>query len=260
MKSLRKGMEILKMLADHDGRLSVADICEQRGIPRSTAYRILVAACDAGMFQADPQPGFYVAGPEILRIGSAALGNLDIRKAAYPIMVELSRAIGHSVYLMGPSRLEAICLEKVEGNDGLQLSVNIGARRPMHTSGIAKVFLPNLSDDEIREYHATPLQRFTDRTIIDTASLQREIELTRQRGYGYSDGEYVPGARSLGLPIRDFRSKVVAALGVGGAAERLSDARLPFVVEQMMQAASSVSAALGHLDRPAATPTEKTER
>lgn len=246
MKSFQKGMEIIKMLSDLDGRVTVVAICERLGIPRSTAYRLVTAACQAGMLQPDREPSVYTAGPELRRLGRISLETFDVRRVAYPVMVALSRKTTHSIYLMVPARFEAVCVEKVEGSDGLHLNVELGTRRALHCSGIAKVFLPYLGSRELDEYLSQPLQGYTSKTHTDGKALRREIATIRKQGYAISSGEFVAGARSLGFPLHDHRGTVIAALGVGGATQKLSDSALPSIIASMKEGAASVSAALGY--------------
>jgi IclR family transcriptional regulator, KDG regulon repressor len=245
MKSLRKGMEIIKMLTDGRGRVTVADICEAQSLPRSTVYRILAAACDEGILQQDIEPAVYTAGPELRRLTNVLLAKLDIRQVALPIMTSLARATTHSIYLMTRSKFEAVCIEMVEGSDGLRLSVGLGTSRLLHCSGIAKVFLPCLGEEEIEQYLRQKLPSFTDATITSAKAIRREIEATRRQGYGISSGEFALGARSLGFPIRDFRGDVVAGLGIGGSMSKLSDRELPKIVTAMQEGAEAISIGIG---------------
>jgi IclR family acetate operon transcriptional repressor len=80
------------------------------------------------------------------------------------------------------------------------------------------------------------LPRFTDLTIADPEAFRREIEQTRERGYGVDDEEYLKGVRAVVAPVC-CNGETVAALWVAGFSATMSDGRF--------------SAAAGHLLREA---------
>lgn len=244
MGSLDKAFRCLHLLAVNGGRITVQGVCEDLDIPQSTTYRLLAELTKYGFLQPGGN-GSYVAGPQLYHLAGVALSSLEMRSIALPLMQELSAKITHSVYLMIRSGFDAVCVEKVDSSDGLQLNVRIGSRRKLHSSGIAKIFLPYVSESELNDYLKQPLDRFTPSTVTTREALLPQIESIRQNGYAISTQEFAPGARSIGVPIRDFRGSVIAGLGVGGSIQALSDATLPGVLAQMQETAGEISRQLG---------------
>jgi IclR family KDG regulon transcriptional repressor len=253
MKSLRNGLRCLELLARCDGALPIALVCQELKLPRSSAYRLLAAMSSEGFIRPGPDSGIYVAGPQMLASASAVLGNFDVREAAWPYMRELSEETGHSVYLMVRSGFKAVCIEMVAGNDGLHLNVQLGTQRDLHCSGIAKIFLPSLTEREIKQFLARPLEQFTSGTISSERKLRTQIASIRNDGFAISTGEYVSGARSIGVPITNHQGQVIAGLGIGGSAQKLSDSAIKNMVRAMQRAAARVSADLGSVTAGAKT-------
>lgn len=252
MKSLANGLACLRLLARHDGVLPVSLVCRELKLPRSSAYRLLATLASEGFLKAGTEVGTHVAGPQLLAVGSVALASFDVREIALPHMRQLRNLTTHSIYLMVRSGFEAVCIEMVAGNDGLRLDVALGSRRELHCSGIAKVFLPSLSEGEMAEWLARPLSRYTRGTVADGAALLPQIQAIERDGFAVSTGEYVPGARSVGVPIRNHQGQTVAALGLGGSEQMLSDGVLDKVVSKMKAAAAAISAELGFRGKRAA--------
>jgi DNA-binding IclR family transcriptional regulator len=255
MKSLTNGLTCLRLLARFDGVLQIANVCEELALPRSSAYRLVATLVNEGFLRPGPETGKYVGGSELLALGSVVLDRMDVRQVALPHMHRLSEATTHSVYLMIQSGFEAVCIEVVSGNDGLRLDVHLGTRRQLHCSGIAKVFLPVLSETEIDRLSRDKPLRFTDETTQDWNEIRREIEEIKRSGYAVSSGEFVAGARSLGVPIKNYQGRTIAALGIGGSQQKLSDAILPHVIGEMTKAAEAISVEIGF--NPAADRTRK---
>ncbi|MDV8006014.1 MAG: IclR family transcriptional regulator C-terminal domain-containing protein [Rhodococcus sp. (in: high G+C Gram-positive bacteria)] len=73
-----------------------------------------------------------------------------------------------------------------------------GVRLPLHASALGKAFLA-WSDIDDSELAALPREATTQRAITDVAGIRRELELTRERGYGFNDEELTPDFRTSGF-------------------------------------------------------------
>jgi DNA-binding IclR family transcriptional regulator len=65
--------------------LRVADAADLLGVARSTAHRLLTALRRRGFVLQDKPNGAYRPGPILTEIGLAAIGRIDIRRAARPV-------------------------------------------------------------------------------------------------------------------------------------------------------------------------------
>jgi DNA-binding IclR family transcriptional regulator len=45
------------------------------------------------------------------------------------------------------------------------------------------------------------LERYTERTVVDPATLRAELEDVRRRGYATEDGEFQPRVRAIAAPV-----------------------------------------------------------
>jgi DNA-binding IclR family transcriptional regulator len=61
-----------------------------------------------------------------------------------------------------------------------------------------------------------PLERMTERTIVDPDALRDECDLMLERGYGFDDGEYLDGWQSVAAPVSAASGDVMAAVALGG--------------------------------------------
>ncbi len=107
-----------------------------------------------------------------------------------------------------------------------------GVRLPLHASALGgKAFLA-WSDVDDSELAALPREATTQRAITDVAGIRRELELTRERGYGFNDEELTPpDFRTIGIPIIDGSGTVRYALGLRGPVELMIDERIPFLAD-----------------------------
>lgn len=89
------------------------------------------------------------------------------------------------------------------------------------------------------------LDAWTPETITDRRALEDDLAAARERGWALEDGELHERRRSIAAVVRDHQGVAVAAVGIGGWAERLPDADLPELAEAVIGQAAQISGAFG---------------
>jgi DNA-binding IclR family transcriptional regulator len=98
---------------------------------------------------------------------------------------------------------------------------------------------------------AGPLQRYTDRTIVNVDALLRELAKIRASGVGTDVGEYLEGSVCLAVPVRDPRGRICAAIAVHGPAPRMTLKKGYTFLPRMREAAAAIAATLAPTAGPA---------
>ncbi len=83
-------------------------------------------------------------------------------------------------------------------------------------------------------------------TIADLDGLQRELRVTRERGWAEDNEENEPGTRCVGAPVFDYRDVVVAALSVAWEAPVHPELEYEDVARFVIEAARGLSHRLGY--------------
>ena len=131
-------------------------------------------------------------------------------------------------------------------DDPLSISQDIGAKLPLHATSTGKLLLAHQPPARIDQLLSQPLTALTPDTITDVDQLRAELDAIRHNGYAKTLGEYDVGFVSVAAPILDPARTVIAALGVGGPALRLTEERLPDIMATLQVAAQRVSRRLGY--------------
>jgi DNA-binding IclR family transcriptional regulator len=113
-------------------------------------------------------------------------------------------------------------LDAVESQQSLRVDNPIGTLAPVHCTALGKVFLA-FAGAPIPEQ----LERMTQRTVTEPQLLAAHLRSMATLGYTTDDEEYTLGVRCIAAPLRDESGRVIAAIGVSGAAARISLDRLP---------------------------------
>lgn len=121
----------------------------------------------------------------MLLYSKAILDQIDLRERAHPLLGELSREAGETVFMGILDAFELVYIDHVDSLDhGLRMTPQIGRRQDAHTTALGKVLLANLSPQQREEFLATgPFPRRTENSITNPEDLRKELERVRLRGY-----------------------------------------------------------------------------
>ena len=99
--------------------------------------------------------------------------------------------------------MHGVCIDKVRGNEGMQLDMPIGARGPLYCGGAGKAMLAYMSESDQERVLAGNLAALTPNTIIDPTRSAPRSSASGQRGYSIDDQEVVIGVFCVAVPILD---------------------------------------------------------
>src|SRR6266540_4374307 len=96
-----------------------------------------------------------------------------------------------------------------------------------------------------------PLEAPTPRTVTAPASLWRQLDEVRVRGYAAIQEELEQGLNAVAAPVRQLDGDVAAAVSVSGPSFRVRPVDLPRLGRLTIDAAGAVSRRLGYTARRA---------
>lgn len=242
---LQKLSKVLALFSPAQPELSVRDIGRPFRWPKSTAYRILSRLESSGFLDRDESTGLYRLGIRLAAYGELARHSTSLQRVVSPSLRALSDATGETATLMLFNGNEGVTVDVVESFQPLMLPGLLGGLMPLHATAGGKALLAWALPARQAALLHRPLPRYTATTITDAAELERELEKSRKRGYTTVNGERIEDVCGVAAPIFDHRGDVSAALTVG-CPRRRATAKLDMMADAVMEAAASVSAALGY--------------
>jgi DNA-binding IclR family transcriptional regulator len=237
-----RAIDILLLFSDHAPLLTAEEIADQLGMSRSTTYRYLQGLRAYGLVEESETSGRFRLGPAIVRLARVARKGMGLPEVALPVMHDLTEHTGETSLLTRRAGDHVICIERVESTHPVRLSYERGNILELHAGASATILLAFLAPSEIDAVLKNgPLTRFTGHTVTDPDKLRDVLAQIRAQGYSMSDGEVDVGVRGVAAPIWGTEREVLAAVSVAGPAFRLSDDRLPQVIEAVCEAAGEIS-------------------
>ncbi|WNM31510.1 IclR family transcriptional regulator [Streptomyces sp. Li-HN-5-11] len=221
--------------------LCLTDISRRAGLTLSTAHRLVGALTQWGALERDAD-GVYHIGLRLWEVAALAPRGLALRQIALPHLEDLYEATHENVQLAVRDGSEVVYIEWLSGRSAVGVHIRVGARWPLHATGVGLVLLAHAAPEFQDEYCAGPLASFTPHTITDPARLRRELAEVRRTGVAVSSRQVTDDALSVAAPVRGAGGAVTAAVSV---VVPHADAQVPALVPAVRLAARGISRALG---------------
>ena len=244
-QAVLRAVRLLKALGPAQGELTLSDLVRLVGLNKTTTYRLLTALEAEGLVQRGPRGEGYRLGPELLALGSRALGASDLRHAGGGELSALALQTRETASLEVLVGAHALILDEAMGSHLVGTTPSVGTRWPAHATATGKVLLAELREEELAGLLGATLPALTPRTITDPAALRRELGRIRERGFATNLEELEPGYTAVAVAVRTQGGRVVAALSIGGPRLRLSPERLLEVGKLLPAPAARISERLG---------------
>jgi IclR family KDG regulon transcriptional repressor len=217
VKSLRKALTVLNVIAGADRPLTVAEVAINAGIARPTAYRFVQTLVAAGYISQDPVDGRLSVGFAVLPLASSLLDRNRMRIEALPHLHSLAKETGERANLGILYRDRVLYIAGVEKPALPTIYSRFGKNAPAHCSSLGKAILAYMPDADVQALLArAPLTAHTPTTITSRAAFTKEIADTRARGYALDRAEHVLSSSCLAAPIFDANNRPIGAIGVSG--------------------------------------------
>lgn len=250
LKSVSRAAEVLTAFLKAE-EWSISGLARELSLHKSVTHRLVSTLTTSGLLICDARSGLYRLGPIMAQLGNQVERNGLLHRFARPFMVDLARLSGETVSIQVVQGDHGLCVDVVESQHAMRLTISPGQSFPLHAGCAGKVMLAFQAPAVIdRLLSHTPLQRYTDATITDPEALRADLASIRERGFGFSDSEITPGARSIGAPIFAANGIVAGSLVISGPGMRLSKERMNQLAIPTAQAAAGLSAALGYTPQP----------
>lgn len=205
---------------DGPGRLTLAQIVRRTGLPRSSAHRMLERLVQLRWLRRSGRD--YELGMRLVELGSLAVHQDRLHRAATPLLHDLHRATGLVVHLAVLDGADVVYLEKIGDRMATAIPTRVGGRQPAHCTAVGKAMLAYSEDADI----VALATRKTKYSIGTPAQLGAELAKVRARGVAFEREESIPGFGCVAAPIGG-PGEAVAAVSVCGPMSRMTfDQRL----------------------------------
>lgn len=239
--SIDRALGLLELLAQSHHGLTLTEVSEQMGIPRSSAHTILLSLERREWLRRNGRTRRYLFGPKLFSLANRALGGTSLREAAGPLLKALALETGLAVHMAILEEEQAVLIEQAAPRH-TRLNTWVGKRMELHCTALGKVLLAWLPEEEARLILSNRiLSRHNENTKASPRRLMEELSETRKRGYAVDDEEAEIGNRCLGAPVFDGAGSIAAAVSVSGTVAQLHFVNAAPIAAQLCETAKSIT-------------------
>lgn len=234
VRSIRRALDILSLLTDDTPTVSIRDITEATGLPKTTVLRLVHTLEHSGLLWATP--GGYMAGPGLWRWAHLARRSWQLPPDTEAMMRDLAARQQETVNLYVRRDICRVCVAQQESPRPLRHVVQVGDELPLWAGASAKILLSDAPEEL--------LVRVAQRSPYGDAHLTRLRQWTagaRRDGYAVSHGEREEGISAVAAPVSGRSGRVVAALALSGPTLRFTPERVDAFAADLKAAAARMS-------------------
>lgn len=236
-----RALSILAMYSDEQPVLTAAQIADELGVARSTAYRYLQTLISNRFIHDTSGRGFEL-GSRVLELARIARRGRGLSDLAIPVMRQVADRTHNTILLTRLVGDSIVCVEREEwAGQRLRLSYERGSVLDLNAGAPALVTLAWLTEDRVRSLLTNrPLHQFTSRTIIEPEQILVRLAEIRSDGYAISRGELDQEVVGVTVPVFE-EGTVEAALSVVVLATTLEEPTVPGLIDELQSASKQLT-------------------
>lgn len=219
VRSIRRALDILSLLTDQTPVVSIRDITEATGLPKTTVLRLVHTLEQSGLLWATS--GGYMAGPGLWRWAYLARRGWQLPPETQAAMRELGARHTETVNLYVRRDISRVCVAQQESPRPLRHVVQVGDELPLWAGASSKVLLSDVPESLLAR-----VARDSPHGASHLETLRKWVADARGDGYAVSHGEREDGLSAVAVPVKGRSGAVVAALALSGPTLRFTAERV----------------------------------
>ncbi|MDN5843864.1 MAG: IclR family transcriptional regulator [Alcaligenaceae bacterium] len=240
-QTLVRGLNVIEAVAKEPAS-DIGIIAERTGMTYSTAHRIVSVLMKRQYLKRVPGKG-YRLGRKILALGFQAYGQVEITRAARPVMERLSRETSDTIHLACEEQGMVFYLDKIASRRPVEITSRVGGMKPLITTGVGKALLLDGTVESWLELYDREARKLGVK--INRKQWLALMQSYAQAGHTYDLGEDEPSIHCVAAPIRDGSHTIIAAISVSSTLAYMPRERMQALVPVVIEAAAQITAELG---------------
>ena len=229
-------MAVLRCFSPERPVLGVVEIAEEIGLHKSSVSRMMSTLEAEDLVEQDPLSKKFRLGLGLLSVAGSLLANLDVRRAALPVLTELTQITGETSSLVIWDDFAAVIVEQVPSANPIKHATELGTRYGRVEDASVRVRLTALPEsDRERFFAVTPRSK----------AAYRRLTANDGEGVAVNDGNTTPDEVGIAAAVHDHRGRLIAAILLAVPRYRVDAERLSRLVDDCLAAADDLTRALG---------------
>jgi IclR family transcriptional regulator, KDG regulon repressor len=247
IQSIERAVAILNLFKGSRAELSLGEIAESLKLAKTTVHNIIKTLEFQGLLQKDPATRQYRLGFSLYELGTIMAANLEINQSSFLILQRMANETGHvcRVGIWDSGTVFVTMTVQPHGNESL--TRQFGPRLPGFCTALGKAMLAYQPESVVSKYLSEmELTAYTSYTITSREALLKDLEITRKRGYSFSNREILAHQAGIGAPVFKLSDRLAGAISMGLNPEDIDPTFIEKSASKLMRAAHEISMEMGH--------------
>lgn len=242
VKPVRKALQLLDELASAGQPLTLSELADRSGLPKTTAFRYLYTLRSARFVTEAGNGDSYVIGARLAPVAAPDAGIERLKQAAMPEMHRLQLRFNETVNLGVQEGAGIVYVAMAGSTRSLRMEASLGSRDPLHSTSLGKAILAARPPPARLDDLPARLARRTPMTLTSRSALEADLASSATRGFALDLQENELGAHCVAVAIPT--PLVFAALSISGPVQRLPRQALERYGAALIRGAAAVAARL----------------
>lgn len=224
VSTTKTSIRILERLKERNGA-RVTELADELEISPSTVHNHLMTLKEEGYVV--KQGDLYDLSMKFIQLGQYVQDRDRVFQIIKPRVEALMNESEERANFVIEENSQGVYVVTEKGEHSVDTFAQKGRQLFLHASSAGKAILAELPREKIEEIiEHQGLPEMTQKTITDRGELYEQLDRVRERGFAICDEEYISGVRAVSTSVCKPSGEVIGALGISGAAYRLTDEKI----------------------------------
>jgi IclR family transcriptional regulator, KDG regulon repressor len=215
VKSAARVVDILELLADHPGGLTMTEIGLRLGYPLSATHALVMTLLERDLLMQEKSSKRYRLGSWLFALGNQYLNNFSIVDIAKGPMRKMQELCDETISLGIIDGDKIVLVHRNESSKALRTVNPIGTRLPLHSSAMGKAILATWPEKEVVDFlKHHKLEALTPHSITDGQQLLKELREIKRTKIAYDLEESTEGVHALATAICGGNEKAKTSIAI----------------------------------------------
>ncbi len=243
VKSAERTVRILETLAASPNRLTLSELQERIGYPRSSLHALVRTLRELKWVEADDSGLAFGVGPHALLSGTAYLDRDPALPHAHEALEDLRAEIGYTVHFARRDDAHVLYLASRESRDAVRVVSRVGRRLPAHLTALGQALLGELTTEEVDKVLPDHLESYTPHTITDRPKLHTELAAARDRGWALEREQGTEGVACVAAAVH-YRIPATDAISCSMPVKSATKAEIQRVADAVVRHTTALASTL----------------
>ncbi len=234
--------KVLRCFSDDCAEVSVTELVQRLGMPKSNASRLLRSMRDAGLLESVGTGKRYRPSLMLVDVGRSYRRASTLVQRADEVVARVSAACGHTGYVSQRDGLDITAVTDHPGSNALRVVSSIGRKLPAFASATGRSLLARLTDEEVTALYPRGLPPGPSETSPQNmAQLFERLAQIRRRGIAVSHDEANRGVAAVAVAVGDQRQREEVSLCIVFPAATCDPAERDQIAQDLFDGAAEIA-------------------